>query len=159
MGRFMNWFCTDDSAQLASRSERAPSQRRLAVHYGKIAGAESATKSAAEWTELASTRGILCFDMVATQPPVPCPTLAVRGISGYVDSHGNGKWKEYATLAAAAYAKSFLREMPPVQAAAAAAFEPENAASNSRANLNSRAPLARPRQSARRFTPETTSSP
>lgn len=162
-GSILELMCTDDLSNLMLRPERAPGPGQLAVHYGKIEGAEWAMRSALDWDELESTNGILCFDEIAAKLPIPCPTITIRGISDYVDAPGDGKWRGYAAMAAAAFAKSLLREIPSVQAGAAAAatsaFEPENAASSSRANLSSRVPLARPRQSARPFTPETTSSP
>jgi hypothetical protein len=41
------------------------------------------------------------------------PCLVIRGIYNYSDSHKNKKWQGYAAIAAAAYTKDLLCQIPP----------------------------------------------
>jgi nucleoside phosphorylase len=41
------------------------------------------------------------------------PSLTIRGISDYCDTHKNDDWHQYAALAAAAYAKELLSVIQP----------------------------------------------
>jgi hypothetical protein len=43
------------------------------------------------------------------------PCLVIRGISDYADGHKNDKWRCYAALTAAAYAKELLLALPSVE--------------------------------------------
>lgn len=40
------------------------------------------------------------------------PSLVIRGICDYCDSHKNKRWQGYAALTAAAYAKALLSVVP-----------------------------------------------
>jgi hypothetical protein len=40
------------------------------------------------------------------------PSLVVRGIGDYVDSHNNKRWQGYSAFTAAAYTKVFLDMLP-----------------------------------------------
>ncbi|KAK6513278.1 hypothetical protein TWF506_009437 [Arthrobotrys conoides] len=38
------------------------------------------------------------------------PCILIKGVSDYADSHKNGRWQEYAAIAAAACAKAILEQ-------------------------------------------------
>jgi nucleoside phosphorylase len=83
------------------------------IHYGLIASGDQVMKDSEMRDRLAQQHGILCFEMEAAGLMDELPTLVIRGICDYCDSHKNKKWQGYAALAAAAYAKVFLSEIPP----------------------------------------------
>ncbi|KAE8396150.1 hypothetical protein BDV23DRAFT_168407 [Aspergillus alliaceus] len=61
---------------------------------------------------LAQQYGILCFEMEAAGLMDELPTLVIRGICDYCDSHKQKQWQGYAALTAAAYTKLLLSIMP-----------------------------------------------
>jgi nucleoside phosphorylase len=61
---------------------------------------------------LAEQYGILCFEMEAAGIMDGLPTLIIRGICDYCDSHKHKEWQGYAALTAAAYAKVLLSGLP-----------------------------------------------
>jgi nucleoside phosphorylase/tetratricopeptide (TPR) repeat protein len=78
------------------------------VHYGLIASGDQVMKDSGTRDSLAQQLGILCFEMEAAGLMNQLPTLVIRGICDYCDSHKQKQWQGYAALTAAAYAKSLL---------------------------------------------------
>jgi nucleoside phosphorylase len=100
-----------DKEQLVQRPLRGT--RMPYIHYGLIASGDQVMKDSEMRDRLAQQHGILCFEMEAAGLMDELPTLVIRGICDYCDSHKNKKWQGYAALTAAAYAKLFLSEIPP----------------------------------------------
>jgi nucleoside phosphorylase len=63
---------------------------------------------------LAQQFGILCFEMEAAGLMNQLPSLVIRGICDYSDSHKSKNWQGYAALTAAAYGKLLLSVVPVV---------------------------------------------
>ncbi|KAJ6436187.1 gag protein [Purpureocillium lavendulum] len=84
-----------------------------AIHYGPIASANTLMKDAIARDTYAATRDILCFEMEAAGLVNHFPCLVIRGVCDYSDTHKNKKWQGYAAMAAAAYAKDLLYQIPP----------------------------------------------
>lgn len=82
------------------------------VHYGLVASGNQLMKSATSRDKLASDHGVLCFEMEAAGLMDRFPSLVIRGICNYADSHKNDIWQEYAAATAAAYAKELLSVIP-----------------------------------------------
>ncbi|GIC87262.1 5'-methylthioadenosine/S-adenosylhomocysteine nucleosidase family protein [Aspergillus udagawae] len=99
-----------DKEQLVERPLR--DTRTPYIHYGAIASGNQVMKNSEMRDHLAQQNGILCFEMEAAGLMDEFPTLVIRGICDYCDSHKNGKWRGYAALTAAAYAKLLLSAMP-----------------------------------------------
>ncbi|KAL4733207.1 hypothetical protein BDV11DRAFT_175905 [Aspergillus similis] len=99
------------------RGTRAPS-----IHFGLIASGDQVMKDSVTRDRLAEQLGILCFEMEAAGIMDRLPTLVIRGICDYCDSHKLKRWQGYAALTAAAYAKLLLSTMP-VDVATAARSE------------------------------------
>jgi nucleoside phosphorylase len=99
-----------DKEQLVQRPLR--DTRAPYIHYGLIASGDQVMKDSEMRDRLAQQHGILCFEMEAAGLMDELPTLVIRGICDYCDSHKNKKWQGYAALAAAAYAKVFLSGIP-----------------------------------------------
>jgi nucleoside phosphorylase len=107
--------CGEDPSKLISRSERAEDEDDLVVHYGLIASGNELMKDALLRDTLIAEKGILCFETEAAGLMNSFPCLIIRGICDYSDSHKNGEWQGYATIAAAAYAKDLLYRIIPQQ--------------------------------------------
>ncbi|KAL4951427.1 hypothetical protein BDW69DRAFT_186424 [Aspergillus filifer] len=89
--------------------ERPP---RLAHHqrifYGLIASGNKLVRSAHEREKLGKEHNVLCIEMEGAGIMNTFPCLIIRGICDYADSHKNKIWQNYASAAAAAYAKLLL---------------------------------------------------
>lgn len=108
--------CADcDQGQLRHRPSRSePSLPR--VHYGAIASGDRVVRDAIFAEEIRERYGILCFEMEAAGLDA-FPSLTIRGISDYCDTHKNDAWHNYAAVSAAAYARELLSVIPPTAVA------------------------------------------
>lgn len=82
------------------------------AHYGLIASGDQVMKDAETRDTLAQQLGVLCFEMEAAGLMNQLPTLVIRGICDYCDSHKQKDWQGYAALTAAAYTKGLLSMIP-----------------------------------------------
>lgn len=82
------------------------------IHYGNIGSGNMVIKDARRRDSIAQKENVLCFEMEAAGLMNEWPCLVIRGISNYADSHKNENWRNYAAMAAAAYAKFLLLEVP-----------------------------------------------
>jgi hypothetical protein len=69
-------------------------------------------KDASVRDSIAEGQGILCFEMEAAGIMDELPSLVIRGICDYCDSHKNKVWQPYAAITAAAYSKALLSVIP-----------------------------------------------
>ncbi|GLA09572.1 hypothetical protein AnigIFM60653_011903 [Aspergillus niger] len=93
--------------------ERQPPERKTPyIHYGLIASGDQVMKDSETRDRLADQHPILRFEMEAAGLMNELPTLVVRGICDYCDSHKQTQWQGYAALTAAAYAKLLISDMP-----------------------------------------------
>ncbi|KAE8420282.1 hypothetical protein BDV36DRAFT_307001 [Aspergillus pseudocaelatus] len=99
-----------DKEQLVKRNRR--DTRAPFIHYGLIASGDQVMKDSDTRDRLAQRHGILCFEMEAAGLMDDLPTLVIRGICDYCDSHKRKEWQGYAALTTAAYAKSLLSVVP-----------------------------------------------
>ncbi|KAF5548839.1 ankyrin repeat L25 [Fusarium mexicanum] len=103
--------CSDD--KLVLRKQREEDENNPAIHCGLIASGNSLMKDALLRDKLADKHGILCFEMEAAGLMNHFPCVIIRGICDYSDTHKNDDWQEYSAMAAAAYAKDLLLQVPP----------------------------------------------
>ncbi|WYZ39980.1 hypothetical protein EsH8_IV_000321 [Colletotrichum jinshuiense] len=82
------------------------------THYGTIASGNLVIKHGKTRDRFSKELGALCFEMEAAGLQ-DFPSLVIRGICDYADSHKNKMWQEYAAAAAAAFAKELLSVVPP----------------------------------------------
>ncbi|KAI0518056.1 nucleoside phosphorylase domain-containing protein [Xylaria bambusicola] len=89
------------------------------IHYGLIASGDSVIKNATTRDELSRrfAGDVLCFEMEAAGLMTEYPSIVIRGISDYADSHKNNTWQHYAAATAAACAKELLSYINPEVAA------------------------------------------
>ncbi|KAI6357147.1 hypothetical protein MCOR25_007722 [Pyricularia grisea] len=84
----------------------------ITIHYGVIASGNRKIEDAIFRDKHAKETGILCFEMEAAGVVNRYNCLVVRGISDYSDSHINKEWQGFAAMAAAAYARALLDDIP-----------------------------------------------
>lgn len=82
------------------------------VHYGPVASGNKVIRDASFAAEINEKYGCLCFEMEAAGLD-NFPSLTIRGISDYCDTHKDDTWHDYAAVVAAAYAKELLSVVPP----------------------------------------------
>ena len=104
--------CIDESS-LISRPERTEYEDNPAIHHGLITSSNQLIKDAIVRDRLIEKKDVLCFEMEAAGLVNHFPCLIVRGICDYSDTHKNREWQGYAAMAAAAYAKDILSQVPP----------------------------------------------
>ncbi|PYH64327.1 putative kinesin light chain [Aspergillus vadensis CBS 113365] len=91
---------------------RKPRDQAPQIHYGLIASGNQVMKDSETRDRLAQQLGVLCFEMEAAGLMNQLPTLVIRGICDYCDSHKHKGWQGYAALTAAAYTKCLLCSIP-----------------------------------------------
>ncbi|KAL4895400.1 purine and uridine phosphorylase [Aspergillus ambiguus] len=101
--------CKRCKGGLLKRHNRASTQP--VIHYGLIASGNQVMKNAYVRDGLRHKHDILCFEMEAAGVMSSIPSLTIRGICDYADSHKNDIWQEYASATAAAYAKLLLTRL------------------------------------------------
>ncbi|KAK4071765.1 uncharacterized protein Triagg1_6003 [Trichoderma aggressivum f. europaeum] len=99
-----------DKGQIIQRTPREPSH--VMVHYGQIASSNKVMKTSKKRDSLRKEWGVLCFEMEAAGLTDEFPFLLIRGVCDYSDSHKDKKWRSFASLTAAAYAKDLLMVLP-----------------------------------------------
>lgn len=101
---------TCDKNQLVDRDPRETSMPDF--HYGLIGSGDQVMKNVRKRDSIGKQWNLLCFEMESAGFMDQLQPLVIRGICDYCDSHKNKKWQAYAALAAAAYAKVFLSNIP-----------------------------------------------
>ncbi|GKZ75538.1 hypothetical protein AnigIFM56816_000191 [Aspergillus niger] len=82
------------------------------IHYGTIASGNYVIKDGQTRDRLAQEHNVLCFEMEAAGVLNQLPTLVIRGISDYADSHKNNEWQGCAAINAAAYTRLLISKLP-----------------------------------------------
>ncbi|KAF3169725.1 hypothetical protein TWF788_010400 [Orbilia oligospora] len=107
----MNSSCDEcDPGMIVGRESRPHDQPY--IHYGLIASGNQVMKHGITRDCLAREKNVLCFEMEAAGIMDELPSLVIRGICDYSDSHKNKVWQPYAALSAAAFAKELLLQLP-----------------------------------------------
>ncbi|KAJ5670058.1 uncharacterized protein N7477_005421 [Penicillium maclennaniae] len=82
------------------------------VFFGTIGSSNTVMKDAITRDRLRDDLGVLCFEMEAAGL-FDFPSIVIRGVSDYSDSHKNDRWQRYAAATAAACAKTLLGYITP----------------------------------------------
>ncbi|KAL4894296.1 hypothetical protein BDV59DRAFT_16760 [Aspergillus ambiguus] len=99
-----------DQTNLVNRPPRKSEEPY--IHCGLIASGDQVIKDASTRDSLSQEHNIMCFEMEAAGLMDELPSLVIRGICDYCDSHKHKQWQGYAAVAAAAYAKTLLSVVP-----------------------------------------------
>ena len=105
--------CGTDEVSIHSRPAREDDEDDPTIHYGLIASANQLMKDAKVRDQYATEMNVLCFEMEAAGLTNHFPSLVIRGICDYSDTHKNKTWQGYAAMTAAAYAKDLLKRISP----------------------------------------------
>ncbi|GKT94328.1 hypothetical protein Ct61P_12178 [Colletotrichum tofieldiae] len=104
--------CGNDALTLELRRKRDEDEDDPTIHYGLLASANRLMKDALIRDKLADEHDVLCFEMETAGLMNHFPCLVIRGICDYSDSHKNKDWQGFAAMAAAAYVKDLLSQIP-----------------------------------------------
>ncbi|KAH8690153.1 nucleoside phosphorylase domain-containing protein [Talaromyces proteolyticus] len=99
-----------DKQQLVHRHPR--NSRTPHIHYGLIASGDQMMEDSETRDRLTQQLGILYFKMEAVGLMNQLPTLVIRGISNYCNSHKHKDWQRYVALTVAVYTKLLLSLVP-----------------------------------------------
>lgn len=83
------------------------------IHWGWMASGDSVMKSAKVRDDIAAQENIIAFDMEGSGLWDVFPTVIIKGVCDYADSHKNKIWQKYAAVAGAAGAKALLDSWVP----------------------------------------------
>lgn len=78
------------------------------IHFGGLASGDQVIKSALHRDHIAREESVIGFEMEGAGVWDTIPTIVVKGVCDYADSHKNKEWQLYAATTAAACAKSLL---------------------------------------------------
>jgi nucleoside phosphorylase len=94
---------------ILSEAETREAQKAL-IHFGRIACSDSVMKSGQFRDKIAADEKVIGFEMESAGTWDYIPTVVIKGVSDYSDSHKSKGWQEHAAATAAACAKAFLEE-------------------------------------------------
>lgn len=101
-----------DQSQRVLQEERDKTEPT--IHYGTIASGSQLIKDSKKRDQIEKSIGALCVETEAAGLQ-DFPSIVIRGICDYADSHKNDIWQFYAAAVAAAFAKELLSFMPPTR--------------------------------------------
>lgn len=80
------------------------------IHLGGVASGDSLMKSGYHRDDLASKWDVIAFEMEGAGVWDAFPTIVIKGVSDYADSHKNDRWQKFAAARAAACMKAVVNE-------------------------------------------------
>lgn len=89
--------------------------RKPVIHFGVIVSGDSVMKSGQHRDEIASREKAIAFEMEGAGVWESFPTVVIKSVCDYADSHKNKRWQKYAAATAAACMKAFLGEWRPAR--------------------------------------------
>jgi nucleoside phosphorylase len=96
-----------DEQEVVPRT-RASQPSKPSVHFGLIASGDTVMKSGEDRDEIATRDGVIAFEMEGAGVWEHFPSLVIKGVCDYADSHKSKRWQGYAAATAAAVMKAFL---------------------------------------------------
>lgn len=79
------------------------------IHFGVLASGDQVIKSGIHRDHIAKEEGVIGFEMEGAGLWDTVPTIVVKGVCDYADSHKSKEWQLYAAITAAACAKGLLK--------------------------------------------------
>lgn len=97
-------------SSLPSQTQRSTvSDAQPNVHFGLVASGDLVIKSGVHRDHIARKEGIIAFEMEGAGVWDQFPTVIIKGVCDYADSHKSKSWQPFSALVAAACAKAFLQ--------------------------------------------------
>ncbi|KAI0141616.1 hypothetical protein GGR57DRAFT_402881 [Xylariaceae sp. FL1272] len=97
----------------AADSDNQQLKHMPGIHIGHIGTADTVMKSAHHRDQIAENDNIIAFEMEGSGVWDQFPTIVVKGVCDYADSHKNKDWQPYAALIAAIGMKALLNLWTP----------------------------------------------
>jgi nucleoside phosphorylase len=85
------------------------------VHFGIMGSGNTVMKSSQHRDQIAKADGIIAFEMEGAGVWDYLPSIVIKGVCDYADSHKRKGWQRYAVATAAACMKAFLVEWTPAE--------------------------------------------
>ncbi|RAK90252.1 kinesin light chain [Aspergillus costaricaensis CBS 115574] len=93
---------------------RNPSEaNKVSIHVGPVASANTVMKSGKHRDNIIKRDKVIGFEMEGAGVWECLPSLIIKGVCDYADSHKNKLWQAYAAATAASTAKAFLEHWTP----------------------------------------------
>lgn len=97
-----------------SSKDNAPNSEydssHLRIHFGPMASGDATMKSGQHRDRIAEEASVIGFEMEGAGVWDSFPTIVIKGVCDYADSHKNKEWQSYAAATAASCMKAFLDE-------------------------------------------------
>ena len=84
--------------------------RKPSIHFGRVASGDTVMKCGQHRDDIAEREKIIAFEMEGAGMWECLPTVVIKSVCDYADSHKSKKWQGYAAVTAAACTKAFLEE-------------------------------------------------
>jgi nucleoside phosphorylase len=97
-----------DGSQITTAEIREA--QKASIHFGRIACGNQVMKSGLHRDRIAAEEGVIGLEMESAGTWDYIPTIVIKSVCDYADSHKNKQWQEYAAATAAACTKAFLEE-------------------------------------------------
>ncbi|KAM0524475.1 hypothetical protein ACHAPE_000569 [Trichoderma viride] len=98
------------SSTATRRDNETRDAPKPSIHFGTIACGDSVMKSGLRRDEIALREKVIAFEMEGAGVWDSFPTVVIKSVCDYADSHKNKMWQRYAAVTAAACSKAFLEE-------------------------------------------------
>jgi nucleoside phosphorylase len=98
-----------DEQELVTRA-RVSQPSKPNIHFGLIASGDTVMKSGEDRDEIVTRDGVIAFEMEGAGVWEHFPSLVIKGVCDYADSHKSKKWQGYAAATAATIMKAFLED-------------------------------------------------
>ncbi|KAF1957292.1 purine and uridine phosphorylase [Byssothecium circinans] len=84
--------------------------QKPSIHFGRIASGDVVMKSGQHRDGIMAREGVIAFEMEGAGAWDFLPTVVIKSVCDYADSHKSKEWQGYAATTAAACTKAFLEE-------------------------------------------------
>ena len=98
-----------EDGNLVDRARRSESEKPL-IHFGPFASGDTVMKSGHHRDKLIRAAKVIAFEMEGAGTWHILPTIVVKSVCDYADSHKNKAWQSYSAVASAACMKALLEE-------------------------------------------------
>lgn len=84
--------------------------RQPSIHFGRVGSGDVVMKCGQIRDDIAEREKVIAFEMEGAGLWECLPTVVVKGVCDYADSHKSKEWQGYAAITAAACTRAFLEE-------------------------------------------------
>ncbi|KAF2405304.1 purine and uridine phosphorylase [Trichodelitschia bisporula] len=106
----MGTDCSSIGCDLGYEIRRVKGARGPGVHFGVMGCSDWVVRAGTERDGVAVREQVVGFEMEAAGVWDTLPTIVVKGVADYADSHKTKGWQAYASVTAAACARALLEE-------------------------------------------------